>query len=320
MLSLVARRLVLLIPTLLLVTFGVFALQAIVPGDAAVFVAGGANASESRILEVREQLGLDDPFLVQYGRWLGDAVQLDLGTSTISGTGVASDLWSRLPVTLSILVGGLVCGLVLGVPVGLWSGAREGGFVDRVTLWTTSLGLAVPSFVVAVVLRSLVVTRWGWIKEAVGFTHPTSSDGLQLGGWLRSILLPSLSLGVGIAARLARTVRAGVIDTMHEPYVRTAWAKGCPPVSVIGRHVFKNAALSTVTIVGLLMGSLLGGTVLIEKIFGMSGVGDYLIRAIINKDLPVIQGATVMFVLGFVVINLVVDLMYGWLNPRVEVA
>jgi peptide/nickel transport system permease protein len=319
MLPVVLRRLLLLIPTMLLVTFGVFSLMVLVPGDAATFIAGGENASAARVQDVREELGLDDPFLVQYGRWLGDAARLDFGQSLVSGGDVTEEVQHRLPVTLSIMFGSVVIGLALAVPIGLWSGARQGGLVDRALLLVTSLGLAVPNFVLAIVLVNFLAIRLGWF-DAVGFNRLTAADGRrQFGAWLQSLALPSIALGIGVAARLARQIRAGVIDTLHEPYIRTAWAKGCPPRTVIGKHVFKNAAMPSVTIAGLLIGGMLGGTVIIEAIFSAPGIGEYLVRAITSRDIPVIQGVAVMFVLSFAVINLVVDLVYGWLNPKIEV-
>lgn len=319
MAQLIGRRLLLLVPTLLLVTFGVFSLITLVPGDPATFLAGGANASPERIEEVRDQLGLNDPFLEQYGRWLADAVRLDFGESLVSGQSVTDDIRFRLPVTLSIVAGALVVGLVLGVPIGLISGARQGGLTDRVLLTLTSVGLAVPNFVLAILLVNYLAIERNWF-DAVGFTRLTSDDGLRVVEWLKSLALPSLALGIGVAARLARQVRAGVVDVLDEPYVRTAWAKGCPPHTVIAKHVFKNAAMPTVTVFGLIVGGMIGGTVIIEAIFASPGVGEYLVRAIVNSDLPVIQGVAVMFVLAFALINLVVDIVYGWLNPKVQVS
>jgi peptide/nickel transport system permease protein len=318
MLPLIGRRLLFLIPTILLVTFGVFSLIALVPGDAAVQLAGGDAATPERIAQVRDQLGLDDPFLVQYGRWLGDAARLDFGESLLTGQSVAGEVRNRLPVTLSIAIGSVVVGIVVGIPVGIIAGAREGGIVDRALLTITSLGLSVPNFVLAILLVNYFAVQLGWF-DAVGFTRLTSDDGLQLGGWLRSLALPSIALGVSTAARLARQVRAGVIDTMHAPYVRTAWAKGCRPLTVVGKHVFKNAAIPTVTVAGLLIGGMIGGTVIVEAIFSIPGIGNYMVQAILSRDLPVIQGVAIVFVLTFAIINLLVDIIYGWLNPKVTV-
>lgn len=319
MLPLIGRRLLLLIPTLLLVTFGVFMLVTLVPGDAATFLAGGQNASPEKIESVREQLGLNQPLLVQYWDWLSEAARFNFGDSLTTGQSVWDEIMHRLPVTLSIVGGSMVIGLVVGIPLGLVGGARQGGWIDRTLLFLTSLGLAIPNFVLAILLINYFAIQLGWF-DAIGFTRLTGPDGLQAGEWLKSLTLPALALGIGVAARLARQVRTGVVDTMHEPYIRTAWAKGCAPRTVVGKHVFKNAAMPTVTVAGLLIGGMLGGTVIVESIFAAPGIGEYLVRAITNKDLPVIQAVSVMFVLFFLIINLAVDILYGWLNPKVEVA
>lgn len=316
MLQLIGRRLLLLIPTLLLVTFGVFSLITIVPGDPATTLAGGQNATPERIEEVREELGLNDPFLEQYVDWLGGAVRLDFGESLSNGNSVTDDIQNRLPVTLSIVGAALFIGIVLGIPAGLIAGSRPGGKMDNFLLTTTSLGLSIPNFVLALILVNFLAVQNNWF-DAIGFTRLTSGDPV---GWLKSLVMPGLALGIGVAARLARQLRAGVLDVLDQPYVRTAWAKGCTPTRVIAKHVFKNAALSTVTIAGLILGGMLGGTVIIEAIFATPGVGEYLVRAIVAGDLPVIQGVAVMFVLAFALINLVVDVIYGWLNPKVQVA
>lgn len=318
-LQLIGRRLLLLIPTLILVTFGVFMLITLVPGDAATTLAGGDSATPAKIEEVREELGLNDPLLVQYGRWLSDAARLDFGTSLNSGKDVTGEIQSRLPVTLSLVLGSMVVGLAIGIPAGLLAGARQGGWLDRVLLAVTSAGLAIPNFVLAILLINVFAVNAGWFNP-IGFDNLFGDDGVQPGAWMKSLALPALALGIGVAARLARQVRTGVVDAMHEPYIRTAWAKGCRPRTVVGKHVFKNAAMATVTVAGLLIGGLIGGTVIIEQIFSANGVGEYLVRSINNNDLPVVQGVVVMFVLAFAIINIAVDIMYGWLNPKVQVS
>ena len=319
MLPLIGRRLVLLVPTILLVTLGIFSLLELVPGDPATTLAGGASATPERIAEVREELGLSRPFLARYGTWLGDVVRLDFGESLLTGTSVTEEVRHRLPVTLSLVLGSMVVGIALGVPAGVIAGARQHGLVDRVLLAITSVWLSVPNFVLAILLVNYLSIGLGWF-DAVGFTRLTSPEGLQIGDWLKSLTLPSIALGIGTAARLARQVRAGVVDTLHEPYVRTAWAKGCRPLTVVGKHVLKNAAIPAVTVAGLLLGGMLGGTVIVETVFAVPGMGDYLVKAVTSKDMPVIQGVAVMFVVAFAVINLAVDLIYGWLNPKVSVS
>ena len=313
--QLIGRRLLLLIPTLLIVTFGVFSLVTLVPGDAATTLAGGENATPEKIEEVREELGLNDPLIVQYGRWLGGALVLDFGESLSTGESVTGEIMHRLPVTLSVVAAAIVVGLAIGIPMGLIGGSRPGGWVDRVLLTLSSAGLAIPNFVLAILLVNAFAINLGWF-DAVGFTRFSESPT----EWAKSITLPAFALGFGVSARLARQVRAGVVDTLGEPYIRTAWAKGCKQRSVIGKHVFKNAAMPAVTVAGLLIGGMIGGTVIIESIFSIPGVGNYLVRAITQNDLPVIQGVAVMFVLAFVIINLAVDILYGWLNPKVQVS
>ena len=319
MLQLIGRRLLLLIPTLILVTFGVFMLVTLVPGDPATTLAGGENATPEAIEKVRTELGLDDPLVVQYGRWVGDAATLDFGNSLSTGQSVTDEIQRRLPVTLSIVLGSMVLGLAIGIPMGLLAGAKQGGLIDKALLALTSLGLAIPNFVLAILLINVFAVNLGWFKP-IGFDNLFGDDGVQPVSWLKTLALPAAALGIGVAARLARQVRTGVVDTMHEPYIRTAWAKGCKPRTVVGKHVFKNAAMATVTVAGLLIGGLIGGTVIIESIFSANGVGSYLVTAITAGDLPVIQGVVVMFVLAFAIINILVDIMYGWLNPKVQVA
>ena len=287
----------------------------LVPGDPATTLAGGTSATPERVAKVRAELGLDDPFLVQYGRWISHAVRLDFGTSLTTGKDVADEIRYRLPVTLSIAAGAFVVGIGLGVSMGLIGGSRPGGWVDRVVLTFSSAGLAIPNFVLAILLINVFAVNLGWF-DAVGFTRLTENPA----EWLRSLTLPAIALGLGVAARLARQVRAGVVDTLGEPYIRTAWAKGCPRRTVIWKHVFKNAAMPSVTVAGLLIGAMIGGTVIIESMFAQPGVGEYLVQGISSQDLPVIQGVAVLFVLVFVVINLVVDIIYGWLNPKVHVS
>lgn len=320
MLTLIARRLLFLVPTILLVTFGMFVLVSISPNDPAVRLAGGSDfATPERIAEVRDELGLDEPLLSQYASWLGDAARFDLGDSFVTGNDVVGEIRHRLPITLSITLGALVVGLVLGLPFGVAAGAKAGGLLDRSLLFATSGGLSIPNFVLGLLLINFFAIRLDWF-DAIGFDRLTADGGLQVGAWLKSLTLPSLALGVGVGARLARQVRAGIVDTMQEPYVRTAWAKGLRPMVVVGKHVLKNAAIPTVTVFGALFSAMLGGTVIIETLFGAPGLGEYLARAVGEGDLPVIQALSIMFILVYVFVNLAVDIVYGWLNPRISVA
>lgn len=315
MARLIARRLSSLVPVLFLVSLVVYGLMALVPGDAAVQLAGGVDATEERIAEVRTELGLDDPFLVQYGRWLKGAVTFDFGESLVNGQSVSGDILNRLPVTASIAFGAMVVGLLVGVPAGIVAGMKAGTRLDRGLIFGTTLGIAVPNFWLAMVLILVFAVNLGWFP-AIGFTRLTESPW----DWLRSLVLPSLALGTFVAASVARQLRGELADVMQRSYVRTAWAKGGSARLVVGKHALKNAAIPAVTVVGLQMGGLIGGTVILEQIFSIPGLGTYLLQAITSSDMPVIMGVTTMFVLVYMVMSLLVDVAYGLLNPKVRVS
>jgi peptide/nickel transport system permease protein len=312
--ALIIRRLLSLIPLLLLVSFGVFMLVALVPGDAAVTLAGGQNATPEKIAEVRAQLHLDEPLVSQYGRWLSHAVQGDLGASLFSHSSVADDIQSRFPVTLGLVLAALVVGLVIGVPLGIFSALRPGRPVDKVSRAGTSLAIAIPNYWLAIELVVLFAVTWH-LLPASGYVKFSENPA----EWLRHIILPAIALGVWSAASLARQLRASLIDALDTRYVRTAWAKGAGTSRVVLKHALKNAAIPVVTILGLQIGFLLGGTVIIEQIFSIPGMGPYFIRAVTSFDVPVIQGVAIVFVLVAVTLSLVVDITYGFLDPRVRV-
>jgi peptide/nickel transport system permease protein len=317
MLALIARRLVSLIPILLLVSTAVFLLTDLVPGDAATTLAGGADATPERIAEVRKQLGLDRPLLERYGDWLGDAVQLDFGTSLLNQDGptITEELGTRLPVTFSIAIAGLFVSVLLGVPLGILSAIRPGGLIDRASITATSLGLAIPSFVVGLFLITTFAIDRDWFP-ALGYT-PFGEDPWE---WLRSITLPAISIGLFAAASVARQVRAATIDALQSNYVRTALSVGSGTGRTVGKYALKNAAIPAVTVLGLQLSAVLGGVVIIERIFSIPGIGTYMFRALSAPDVPVIQAVTLTFVVINVLVNLAVDISYGFLNPRVRVS
>ena len=312
--TLILRRLFSLIPLLLLVSFGVFMLTALVPGDAATTLAGGENATPERIAAVRAELHLDDPLVDQYGRWLGNAVQGDFGDSLFSHVSVIDDVRDRFPITLGLALAALVVGLTIGVPLGVLSALRPGRSVDKASRVGTSLAIAIPNYWLAIELVVLFAVTWRLLPPSgyVKFTDDPAE-------WLRHIALPAVALGVWSAASLARQLRASLIDALDARYVRTAWAKGAGTRRVVLKHAMKNAAIPVVTVLGLQIGFLLGGTVIIEQIFSIPGLGPYFIRAVTSFDVPVIQGVAIVFVLITVVLSLLVDISYGLLDPRVRV-
>jgi peptide/nickel transport system permease protein len=317
MFALVVRRLISLIPILLIVSFIVFMLTELVPGDAATTIAGGADATPERVAEVRRELGLDRPVLERYGDWLADAIRLDFGHSLLNQTGpsISEEIRERIPVTFSIALAGLLVSMIIGIPLGILSGLRPGAVVDRASVTGTSLGLAIPSFVLALFLINAFAIDRDWFP-ALGYT-PFEENPWE---WLRSITLPALAIGVFAGASVARQVRAAIIDALQSNYVRTALSVGMSTRKTVVKYAFKNAAIPAVTVLGLQLSGLLGGVVIIEQIFSIPGLGTYMLRALSAPDVPVIQAVTITFVIIHVLMNLVVDISYGYLNPRVRVS
>jgi peptide/nickel transport system permease protein len=314
--TIIVRRLLLLIPTLLIVSFLAFGLQALVPGDIAVQLAGGSDATPEAIAQVREQLNLDDPFLVQYWDWLKNAVQGDFGTSLSTGQPVTDEIGQRLPVTFQVVIAGLIVGLLIAVPIGIVSGMRAGTRLDRALVGGTVLGLAIPNFFLALLLILFFAIELGWFPSVVSVWTPFGDDPVA---WLKQLVLPAFAIGIAVAASIARQIRAALAETMTSNYVRTAWAKGGGTATVVGKHALKNALIPAVTVLGLALGGLLGGTVIIEQIFAIPGIGQYVVNAMFQQDMPVIQAVVLMFALITALLALLVDLSYMWLNPKVKV-
>jgi peptide/nickel transport system permease protein len=311
----IARRLLGMIPLLLIISFAVFALVLAIPGDPARTIAGGIDASDDRVAEVREELGLDDGLVTQYVRWLGDVLSGDLGASLFNGRTVTSELEARFPVTLSLAVGAVVFAALVGLPLGIAAGMRPGSLIDRAIGVGTSFGIALPDFFLGTALVVLFAVNRSWLP-ARGYVD-LAADPWE---WFRHLLIPWIALGVSAAASLARQVRGAMIETLEADYVRTARAKGLGERRVIGRHALKNALTPALTVIGLQFAYLLGGTFIIENIFSLPGVGQYMLAAITSRDLPVIQGVVLLVAVIFVLTNLVVDILYGVVNPKVRVA
>jgi peptide/nickel transport system permease protein len=303
------------VPVLLIVSFAVFFLLALVPGNPAITLAGGVSATPAQIAHVTAVLHLNEPLLVQYWHWLYNALHGNLGTSISTGQPVTQQIEQRFPVTFGLVVASAIVALVVGIPVGLVSGIRPQGPVDGGARAFTTLGLAIPSFWLAVLLVSIFAVHWK-IFPPTGYIPITQS----FTGWLKDITLPAVTLGVLVGVTIARQLRASLIDALDTPYIRTAWAKGGTRRSVLFKHGLKNAAMPVVTVFGVQIGYLLGGAVIIEQIFAMPGLGPYMLSGITDHDLPVVQGVALVFVLFQMAMSLLVDISYGYLNPKVRVS
>lgn len=329
--TVILRRLLTLIPLMFLVSIGLFAISLqLNPDKAAHIRAGGAeNASLEIIESIRRELHLDKPIHERYGRWLYDVVQLDLGESLtrpipvdtpdgrteFRGRSVATEIRNALPRTLSIAMVGVVFGVTVGVTVGLIGGLRPGSLLDRFSVLGTTAGIAMPSFWLIMLLIIAFSVNRDWLPA-------TGYEPLETGvwSWLSRILLPGISVGVAMAAVTARQLRAALMDVMGAAYIRTAWAKGGSSARVVVRHALKNAANAPLTVMGNQFAHLLSGTIVIESLVGIRGLGWLVVTAVRSNDITMIQGLVLFFVVVTVAINLVIDLLYSYLNPKVRVS
>jgi peptide/nickel transport system permease protein len=313
MLGLIVRRLLLMIPLLLIVSFIVFGLVVLIPGDAAVTIAGGPDARPEAIAEVRHELRLDEPFLQRYVDWLNDILHGDFGNSLYTHEPITEELADRLPVTLGLAFAVMCLAIPAAMLVGVAGGLRPGSFFDRILLFLSSIAIAMPGFFVALLLVTIFAVELRWLPP-FGFVKFTDNP-LE---WAKHMIMPATALALSAAAVLSRQVRGGLSDTMQAAFIRTGWAKGGSTRQVVVGHAFKNSAIPAVTVLGLQIGAILGGSVLIEQIFTIPGIGTYLLGAVNTQDVPVIQAAALLFVVIHVVANLGVDITYGYLNPKVR--
>ena len=311
----VARRLLITVLLLFLISLGVYSLVLIIPGDPAVALAGGTHATPAEIAKITAQLHLNEGFFAQYWNWLKAALGGNLGNSLFNHETVASGIAARFPVTLSVAAGGMIIAILIGLPAGIVSGLHQGTLRDRGVTVGSSLAVAIPDFWLAMLLIIVFAVKLEWLP-ALGYTPFTQSPG----EWFEDLLLPWLALGIGGSAVIARQVRGALIDTLDQDYMRTAVAKGLSPRMVVGKHTLKNALSPAVTVIGIQFGYLLGGTLIIEQIFSLPGLGTYIIQAINDKDIPEIQGVVLVVATAFVLINLAVDIIYAYLNPKIRLS
>jgi peptide/nickel transport system permease protein len=307
----VLRRIAITVPTLLAMSIFVFALLRLVPGDPVRSMLG-FRATPANVATVRAQLHLDDSLVTQYLTWIGGVVHGDFGRDYVSGAPVAQLLGERLPVTLELTVLAMALALVVGVPLGVLAAAGN-RVSERLASGFVVAGVSVPDFWLGTLLILLFAAVLGWLPP--GGWQPASAG---LGGNLRYIALPVLALAVGEAAYILRTTRGAMLDTLGEPYVTFLRAKGVPERRIVFRHALRNASVPIVTVVGIQFGVLLGGAIVIETIFGLPGVGRLLVTAIQQRNYVVVQGGVLVIAALFIFVTLLCDLLYGWLDPRIE--
>jgi len=310
----ISQRLVEAVPVLLLASLLVFSILHLVPGDpidamigAASFGVGDRAAQEQLVAQLREQLGLNDPLPVQYLRWLWNGLHLDLGESFIRHQPVAKVIGDRLPSTVELASAALLLSVTVGVALGLIAAVKRNSPIDRLVMLFSLGGVSIPSFFFAILLILL-------FSVTLGLVPATGS------GSLDRLILPMLVLGYEGTGLIARLTRASLLDVLGREYVRTAHAKGLPPRTVLLGHAMRNALIPVVTIVGLQLGRLLAGSVIVETIFARQGIGQLAIDSILARDYPVVQGVILLTATTYVVANLIVDVSYGFINPRIRAA
>jgi peptide/nickel transport system permease protein len=300
----VARRIVQLVPTLLAVSFLIFLMVRLIPGDPALLIAG-ENATPELVASIRERLGLDRPLLLQYGTYLGSLLRGDLGTSLRTHRPVAEEIATRLPATIQLAVTSGLIFTVLGVLLGVTAGIRRGRWPDHVVRVLSLIGVSSPGFWIGILLMLAFSLQLRLLPSAGR-------------GTLAHVVLPAVTASLVGIALVSRLVRTSIIEILGEDYVRTAWAKGLARPAVVYRHVLLNALIPAVTIVGLEFGALLGGLVVVESVFAWPGSGKLLIDAIRMRDYPVVQSLVLLFAFMLAIVNLLVDLLCGLLDPRIR--
>jgi peptide/nickel transport system permease protein len=308
----VLRRLLVAVPSVLIASFIVFTLPRLIPGDVVQLMLE-EKAYGKDLEELRAKLGLDRPIPVQYAQWLGRIARGDLGESLWTRQGVVGELARRLPVTLTLGCMALAVAVVVGIPIGVVAAVRQESPLDFVARSLAVLGLSVPAFVQAIVVILLPAIWWGWTP--MGRYVPLSVDPVR---HVVQFLLPAAILGIASAAAIMRLTRGMLLEVLRQDYVRTAWAKGLREGDVVVKHSLKNAVIPVVTVLGLQVAQIAGGAVIIETIFGLPGMGQFLVEAIVQRDYPVIQGINLIIMLMIVATNLAVDIAYALIDPRIR--
>lgn len=306
-------RLLALVPLLLGVTLFVFVVMRFSPVDPALAAFDGANATPEQLERFRRENGLLDPLPVQYLRFVWLLLHGDFGTSLITKQSVAETITTALPLTVQLTLLGLVISLLLAVPLGVLSALFRDRWPDQLIRLVTLAGVAAPAFWIALLLVQWLAVGQGLFPTS-GYISPADS----LGGWLNSMALPAVSLALPVAAQLTRIIRTSMVEELDKDYVRTARGGGLPPVVVVGRNVLRNAMVTPLTVLGLRLGYLLGGAVVIETMFALPGMGQNMIQAVTDGDTAKVQGFVITIALGFVLVNLIVDILYLIANPRLR--
>lgn len=313
MLKMIGKKALGLIPVILAASFLTFMLLSLLPGDPALTILGPNNVSAENIEAVRAELGLDDPLPIRYLSWLGSALTGDLGRSYQTNQDVLEGIRERLPVTIQLMIMSLTIALVFSIPLGVLTAYKAGSRFDKAVTAISFGLLSVPNFMLALLLIIVFAVELGWLP-ATGWTRFTENPVSSI----RSALLPAIALSVGNVAVFTRLLRTDMISTLQDDHVVMAKAKGLPTSQILFRHALRPSSFSLMTLVGLQMAALIGGSIVVEQIFALPGLGGYLIRSIQQRDLLVVQGVVLVLAVAYVVINFIIDVLYTVLDPRIR--
>jgi peptide/nickel transport system permease protein len=312
----IIKRLLLIVPTLLGVATIVFLIMRVIPGDVALLILGGDDGGQidaQQLAAVRQQLGLDQPLIVQFGTWLWGVLQFDFGKSLWTGAPVLDELLIRLPLSLQLAVMATLVSVMISIPLGMLAAVRQDSWVDYVIRVVSIGGLAIPGFWVGILCILFLVIVFGWgppLEYHLPWVDPWAN--------LTMMVWPVVTVGYRYSAVTTRMTRSTVLEVLREDYIRTAWAKGLRQRVIVIRHALKNAMLPVITLIGTEFAFLIGGLVVTETVFTLNGIGRFVVDAVAHRDYPVVQALVFLIAFSFVIVNLLVDLTYAWFDPRIR--
>jgi peptide/nickel transport system permease protein len=300
----IIRRLLLLLPVMLGVIFLVFFIISLTPGNVASMILGD-GATDERIVELREEMGLNDPLIIQYGRYMGSLLRGDMGVSYADGRSVAGEIGQRFPNTFKLTITAIILSVLISIPIGVISATKQYSIFDNLGMILALIGISMPSFWIGLILIIAFSLNLGWFP----------SGGMS---GVMSLILPAFTLAIASTASITRTTRSSMLEVIRQDYINTAKAKGVSKNKVITKHALRNALIPAITVIGLEFGVLLGGAVLTETVFSWPGIGRLMVQSIQRKDTPMVLGCIIVFTLSFSIVNLLIDILYAYLDPRIK--
>ncbi|WML31205.1 ABC transporter permease [Neobacillus sp. OS1-32] len=309
----IIKRLIYSVLVLLIMTTFIFVVMRAVPGDVVTLQLANSGATEEQMAALKSELGLDKGITAQLGEWVSHAVQGDLGTSLWSGKAVSDVIFERIPVTLQLAVMSMILAIIIGIPVGVISAVKQNTLIDHFLRVISVGGLSIPNFWLGLILLTGLSLALNWIPP-LGYQSFAENPIVNL----QQMLLPSICLAITLSASIVRMTRSAVLEVLHSEFIRTVRSKGAKEWVVIFKHALRNSLVSVITLIGLQVGYLLGGTVVLESIFSLPGLGNLIYESVLSRDYPIVQAAVLMFGTMFLLVNLIVDVMYGWVDPRIR--